>query len=69
MRVKLPVVGPEPVGTNVTLTTQVWNASSLVSQVSVSAKSPATAIPAIFTDAPPALVTFTVWGGLVVPAL
>jgi len=66
-RVSVPLRVPVAVGLKVTLMPHVACAAKLVPQVLVSAKSPATAIPAIVTAVPPVLVTLKVFGELVVP--
>lgn len=69
MSVKWPVRFPVAVGLKVTLMAHVLCAARLAPQVLVSAKSPVTDIPVIFTGASPALLTFKVLAELVAPTL
>jgi hypothetical protein len=66
--VRVPVVAPDPVGVNVTLTVQVESEERLDPQVLVSAKPPVAEMAPMLVAAVPPLSTVIDWPGLVEPA-
>jgi len=69
VNVSVPEKGPAATGEEDTLIVQLLFAPTLGAQLLVSTKPELADIPLNFTDARPGLVTVTVCGGLVVPAL